>query len=60
MGGQMKFTYDPPKPHKGIPVYVDGPIFDKMTMLEYLAARAHWPLDAYSVRVYVDKEEGTK
>ena len=53
----MKFSYDPPKPHKGIPVYVEGTIFDKMTVREYEGARAHWPLGAYSVRVYVDKEE---
>ena len=54
-GGEMKSTYAPPKPHKGIPVYVDGVLFDKMTMPEYAAARAHWPTDAYSVRVYVDR-----
>ena len=51
----MKFTYDPPRPHKGIPVYVDGAIFDQMTLPDCAAARAHWPPGAYSVRVYSDR-----
>ncbi len=53
----MKLKYDPPKPHKGIPVYIDGVLFDKMTMSQYDAVQACWPNGAYVVRVYEEKKE---
>ena len=53
----MKFSYDPPAPHKGLPVFADGPLFDKMTMREYVEAQARWPAGAYCVRVYVVEDE---
>ena len=53
----MKFRHDPPGPHKGLPVFVDGTLFVKMTAREYEAAQAHWPVGAYCVRVYVVEDE---
>lgn len=52
----MKFSYDPPKPHKGITVYLDGVLFDKMTIGQLDFFLSTLPPLAQVVRVYEEKE----